>query len=140
VERAELAIDLDARVVVEIGADPLQPGQLTPSQPGVGVGDGHQPVVRGHAPGQCVDLIGGGVGPLRPVIKTDPQLPARVRADQSLVHGFPENHRKQHEDILCALVGHVRTECLVHPPLHRDPRNIAQGGARPAGQNVVTDM
>lgn len=35
--------------------------------------------------------------------------------DRSLVDGFPENHREQHEDVLSAFVGHGRPECFVHP-------------------------
>jgi hypothetical protein len=141
VQRAELRVDVDVRDVgVEVGADPLQPGQLAPPQPGVGIGDRHQPVVRRHPPGQRVHLVSGRVRTLRPVLETDPQLPTRVRPNQPLVHGLPENHREQHEDVLGALVGHVLAECLVHPPLHRDPRNLAHGGARPAGQDVVADV
>ncbi len=140
VQGPEFWVDLDARGVVEVGADPLQPGQLAPPQAGVGGGDGQQPGLRCHAPGQRVHFVGSGVGTFGSVVEADAQFPARIRADQSLVHGFAENHREQHEDVLGALVGQVRAQCFVHPPLDRDARDIAQGGAGPAGQDVIADV
>jgi hypothetical protein len=64
---------------------------------------------------------------LGPLIKTDTQFSARVRADQTLVDGFAEDHREQDEDVLGALVGHVRPEFLVDPSFHRGPLNISHG-------------
>lgn len=133
VEGTDVGVDLDAWVVVQGGPGPLEPGEFAPSHPGVRGGDDEESVVGRDSSGDGVDFVGAGVGPFAALAEGEPQLPARVGADESFVDCFAENHGEQDDDVLDALVGQRRAERLVDPALDQDALDVAECGAGPAG-------